>query len=393
MDFSYSPRTHGLRSDIRAFVARHLTDDLQPVLQAGQAGDPAFRAFHDLVLAQGWVAASWPVAYGGQGQDAETQYVIEEEFWRRGLRIGGAGTAAAQILQSGTDAQRKHYIPRIIRRDYRFAPALTEAIAGTDLAGVACQAQRTASGDYVLNGEKTYVSGVGSATHFLLVARTGTLADRARGLTVFLVDKSLPGITTHPMVTVQAEPRAPAGTVFGQSRFDRVVFEDCTIPLDCRLGDENGGWGVIANSSAHERATPRTWMTAVARTEEFAARLAAKPDRGSTEERLALGQLWAEGQAARLLAMRCLSLGRGGAGGGEAAMEGIWTAEYVIRATVQIAQLEGPSAQLLDGTAIGDGGLLAHSLLGAPQTATHHGGTRALRDQIAARCLNLKERR
>lgn len=397
MNFSFAPRTSGMRSEIRAFISKNLTPALIDEL-AGAADEsghgPLFQDFYEQVLARGWAAAAWPVAYGGQGLDVETQYVIEEEFWRQGLRIGGAGTAAAQILQAGTEVQRRHYIPRIIRREARFAPALSEPAAGTDLAGVTCRAEVTASGNYRISGEKTYISGVAAATHFLLVARTGTDISRGRGLSVFMVDKMLPGIATQSMKTVQADPPAPLGTVFGQARFDRILLDDCEVPGDCLLGTENDGWAVIGNGTAYERANPRTWMTAVARTEEFSARLAARPQGATVEERLALGMLWAEGQAARLLSMRCLGLGRGGQTvGGEVAMEGVWTAEYVIRATEKIAQIEGPQAQMLAETDIGDGGLLAHSLLGAPQTATHHGGTRALRDQIAARCLNMKESR
>lgn len=398
MDFSFAQETEALRTDIRAFLDSRLTGELRQEISVAGTGEeashgPLFRAFYKEVFERGWVAAAWPEAYGGQDRDAEFQYVIEEEFWRQGLRIGGAGTAAAQILQHGTEAQRLHYIARIIRREYRFAPALTEPEAGTDLAAVSCRAERTAAGSYRLSGEKVYISGVPTATHLLVIARTSKELKRGRGLSVFLVEKGLPGLTTQGMATVQTDPPAPAGSIFGQGRFDRIVFDDVDVPGDCLLGAENDGWRVIANSSPYERANPRTWISAVARTEEFGGRLAARPECASRDERIAFGRLWAEGQATRLFGMRCLSLGRGGAGGGETAMEGVWSAEYAIRAIEAIAELEGAAAQLLDGTGIGDGGLLAHSLLGAPQTATHHGGTRALRDQIAARCLDLVEQR
>ena len=96
---------------------------------------------------------AWPEEYGGQGGSRIEQYIVEEEFARLGVAVGGAGSGAPAILAAGTEEQKQHFIPGLISGEIIFALGFTEPQAGADLAGLQCRAVRDGD-EYVINGQR-----------------------------------------------------------------------------------------------------------------------------------------------------------------------------------------------------------------------------------------------
>ena len=113
MDFGYTPQQVTLRDEVQAFIAEHVTQDVRDELESGEEGGRGvhFRELIRKAAERKWIGISWPVEYGGHGGSRLDQYIIEEEFGRLGIAIGGAGSGAPAILAAGTEEQKQHFIP------------------------------------------------------------------------------------------------------------------------------------------------------------------------------------------------------------------------------------------------------------------------------------------
>jgi acyl-CoA dehydrogenase len=135
------------------------------------------------------------------------------------------------ITLFGTEANKRQYLTRVGCGDAISAFALSEPDAGSDVAAMQCAAVRDGD-DYVLNGEKTWISNGGIADFYVVFARTGD-APGARGISAFIVDAGLPGFEVAERIEVIA-PHPLA----------RLAFTDCRVPADRRLGAAGQGFKV-----------------------------------------------------------------------------------------------------------------------------------------------------
>ena len=169
----------------------------------------------------------------GQGIDARAVCILREcityydALADEMLTMQGIGTAAIHKL--GSDAQRDRYLAPARRGEAVAALALTEAQCGSDVANMATTATRDGD-DYVLNGEKVFISNAGLADHYVVVARTGE-APGAKGLSVFLVDAGTPGLLVGEQRRLIADhPLAD------------VTFRDCRVPASTMIGAPGAGF-------------------------------------------------------------------------------------------------------------------------------------------------------
>ena len=397
MDFAYSSEQEALRQEVLQFIAENVTPEIQEELAA--CGEikrgPHLQAFHQKVVDRGWIGISWPKEYGGQSGSRIDQYIVEEEFSRIGIGVGGAGSGAPAILAAGTEEQKKHFLPGLINGDISFALGFTEPQAGADLAGLQCRAIRDGD-DYVINGQKMYTSSAHYATHIYLMARTDPDAPRHRGISIFLVPMDTPGISVRPLWTIQSDPPAPPGTTYGQKRTNETFFEDVRVPQSAMLGEENSGWYVGAMGLNLDRVGASRYLISVRRDEDIINWVKENDMDGysiaedpSIRDRLA--ELWIEAQVCRLMTMRSMSIvENGGTFTYEGSAEKVWAPEHGVRTTETISQILGPYAQLMNGSegAIEDG-LFAHNLMGAFQSGINHGSVQVMKDQVARRGLGL----
>jgi acyl-CoA dehydrogenase len=194
-------------------------------------------------LVQGLGKAGWlkyavgGTAYGGAADRIDTRSVClarETLAWHSGLAdfafaMQGLGSGAITLF--GTEAQRHRYLPGVASGTVIPAFALSEPTAGSDVAALECRA-RCDGEEYVLDGEKTWVSNGGIADVYVVFARTGE-APGSRGISAFIVDANTPGFACVERIAVMAPH--PLG---------RLTFTDCRIPVAQRLGEAGRGFAI-----------------------------------------------------------------------------------------------------------------------------------------------------
>ena len=280
-----------LRPAIKAFLARHLAD--MPAHQRARTWTGFDAGFSRALGAEGWLGLTIPKAYGGGGRDAFARFVLVEELLAAGAPVAAHWFADRQtgplLLQFGTEAQRRRFLPRICRGEIFFCIGMSEPDAGSDLASVRTRAVRDGDG-WRLNGAKIWTT-YAHRSHFMIaLARTsGTAQDRQRGLSQFVVDLALPGIEVRPI---------RLGT--GDSDFNEVRFEDVLLPHDALVGSEGNGWAQVNAELAFERSGPERIYSSLVLLDLWASLLPPDPP---AEDLALLGRL-----TARLAALRAMSI-------------------------------------------------------------------------------------
>jgi len=144
----------------------------------------------------GYLCATMPEAYGGSGVDKLYAVAQMEALARGGFSGIGFGLhseiVAPYILHYGTEAQKRHYLPRLATGDMVGAIAMSEPAAGSDLQGLKTTALLQADGSYLLNGSKTFITNGWHADLVIVVAKTDPAAG-AKGTTLLLVERGMPG--------------------------------------------------------------------------------------------------------------------------------------------------------------------------------------------------------
>src|SRR2546425_738838 len=209
-----------LRAEVRGCLRRELGDGA-PVRRAHSGGGFA-REFSRKRGAGGWIGMTWPKRWGGHERGARERYVVLEEMRAAGARVSPHWIADRQsgplLLRFGTEAQRQKFLPAIARGELAFAIGMSEPDAGSDLASLRTRAERVAGG-YRVNGTKVWTSNAHLADYMIATFRTHhDPAKKHEGLTQFLVDTKLQGITMSPIIDLA-----------GAHHFNMVVFEDAFV--------------------------------------------------------------------------------------------------------------------------------------------------------------------
>jgi alkylation response protein AidB-like acyl-CoA dehydrogenase len=179
--------------------------------------------------------------YGGLGESLLTYALVVEELSRGWMSISGIINThfmvAYLIANHGTDEQREYFLPKMATGDVRGALSMSEPGLGSDVAAIRTAARR--EGDqYLISGQKMWLTNGASASVIALLARTSEEADRPhRGLTAFLVEKQ-PGLgETRPGLTVPGKIHK-----MGYKGVDttELILDDCAVPEGRVLGDSPG---------------------------------------------------------------------------------------------------------------------------------------------------------
>jgi len=398
MDFAYTTEQENLRQEVQAFIKENVTEEICTEIEQFGSRQNRGSLTSDLykkISDKGWIGISWPKEYGGQGGSRIDQYIVEEEFSRIGVQVGGAGSGAPAILAAGTEEQKKYFLPGMIRGDISFALGFTEPQGGADLASLQCRAVRDGD-DFVINGQKMYTTAAHYATHVYLMARTDPDAPKHKGISIFLIPMDTPGITVRPLWTIQNEPKAPHKTTYGDDRTNETFFENVRIPASAMLGEENQGWYVGAMGLNLDRVGASRYLLSVRRDEDIInwtkenslGNYSLTEDPSVTDK---LADLWIDGQVCRLMTLRSMSMvERGETFTYEGSAEKIWAPEHGVRTTESVSQMLGLYGQLLNGSEDNvDDGVFAHNLMGAFQSGINHGSVQVMKDQVSRRGLGL----
>ena len=232
MDFHLTPEQEMLRKTVRDFAEK----EIRPVAAAFDRSGEFPSATIARMASLGLLGMTIPAEYEGAGTDAVSYALAVEEI----ARVDGAhalimaahnSLCTGTIWLAGTEEQKKRYVPDLASGRKLGAWALTEPSSGSDAAAMKTTATR-ASGGWVLNGGKNFITNAPVAGVFVIMAITDP-AKGNHGISSFLVERGNPGLEV-PRVEDKLGVRA-SGT--GQ-----VLLSDCHVPADALLGKENEGF-------------------------------------------------------------------------------------------------------------------------------------------------------
>jgi acyl-CoA dehydrogenase len=288
------PSCDVLRAEVRAFLAAtigHLAPRDRARSWMGFDAD-----FSRKLGARGWIGLTWPKKYGGHERSFLERYVVMEELLAAGAPVAAHWIADRQsgplLLRFGTEAMRTTVVPRIARGEAFFCIGMSEPDSGSDLASVRSRAERVPEG-WRVNGRKIWTSKAHRAHFMIALLRTSKSEEnRHAGLSQFLVDLSLPGLSIRPIRDLT-----------GQESFNEVLFDNLILPADSLIGSEGEGWSQVTTELAFERSGPERYLSSI----ELLIQMinAASPD--NERQAVAIGKL-----AAEAMTLRRMSLGVAG---------------------------------------------------------------------------------
>ncbi len=233
-----------VRANVRAFADREVMPHAERIHRHDELVP---ERLIEAMAQAGYFGLSIPAQYGGHELGNLAMILTTEELSRASLAAAGSlitrpEILAKALLAGGTEEQKQHWLPKLAAGDIMAAISVTEPDLGSDVASVACRAER-APGGWAITGAKAWCTFAGRADVIALLARTGTPTDGARGLTLFIVDK--PRFLGHDFTAAQ-----PAGgTLVG--RADRtpgyrgmhsfgIAFDRWHVPDAQVVGGEAG---------------------------------------------------------------------------------------------------------------------------------------------------------
>jgi butyryl-CoA dehydrogenase len=231
MDFTLSSDQILIRDIVRQFMET----EMRPIIREHEA-EKKFPAAQIKKLGEmGFCGMLLPEEWGGAGTDMLSYVLMIEEVARVEASTAVVlsvtnSVAGLPLLKHGTELQKKKYVRRLASGEILGAFCLTEPGAGSDAAAI--QARAVRSGDhYLLNGTKIWVTNGDVAGVHIALAKTDP-AGGARGVTAFLVEPSFPGFRVS---------RHEDKMGLRLSHSVEIVFEDCRVPVENRLGEEGQG--------------------------------------------------------------------------------------------------------------------------------------------------------
>src|SRR5215467_2835576 len=241
MDFRYTAGQADLKRRAAAYTA--LLQRYEDVSE--QAGGPLpariVRELAEEAMKQGVYAINMPTEWGGAGLSLLDQVIVEEEFGKATNCLWDIPWRPANVLAYGTPAQREKYLLPIIRGERFDAFAVTEPGAGSDPTMGVTRAERV-DGGWLINGEKWFVT-CGDIADFLVV-QADAMVDGEKLSTLFLVEKSTPGVEITGM------PRFMHTPVNGHPEF---TFTDAFVPDEHVLGEVGQGYDLTKEWFTDER--------------------------------------------------------------------------------------------------------------------------------------------
>jgi cyclohexanecarboxyl-CoA dehydrogenase len=243
MDFDFNDDQRAIQDVARRFAAERLA----PGFMARDAGGPLDRDLIQEMGALGLIAAEMPEEFGGSGVDCVTAGLIIEAISHADLNVGYipllTGLVGAILVQHAAPEIARAVVSDACAGKTLLALALTEPGGGSDAANLRLKASRTNDG-YMLNGEKTSISIADQADAALVFARTGTEAERAHGISAFLVDRDTPGLFTTSFDDLGSRS-VGRGSMF----FDDVRVDDSAL-----IGAEGAGFRQVMGGFDYSRA-------------------------------------------------------------------------------------------------------------------------------------------
>jgi len=242
-DFGLGDTADMLRDSVQSFAA----EQIAPLADEIDRSDQFPRKLWPAMGALGLHGITVEEEYGGSGLGYLEHCVAMEEVSRASGSIGlsyGAHSnlCVNQIRRNGSEDQKKRYLPKLVSGEHVGALAMSEPGAGSDVVSMTTKAEK--KGDrYVLNGRKFWITNCTEADTLVIYAKTDPSAG-PRGITAFLVEKDFKGFSVAQKLDKLGMRGSPTG---------ELVFEDCEVPEENRLGEEGRGVNVLMSGLDYER--------------------------------------------------------------------------------------------------------------------------------------------
>lgn len=234
MDFSLSTEEREVRDWVRTFVQRELVPREQEVLRRERAGEPGItgdelRELRDKAKESGFWGVQTPEEYGGMGLSAVMTALLEAELGRTFVQFSFGGSADNILFHANAEQKREYLLPTIAG-ERKSCFAITEPGAGSDAKAIRATARKDGA-DWIINGEKTFITGGNEADFAMVFAITDPDKGADGGVTCFLVDRDMGWRSEYIDTMGEWGPAA-------------LIFDEVRVPEKQILGEVGGGFAL-----------------------------------------------------------------------------------------------------------------------------------------------------
>ncbi len=245
MNVDYSSAEQAFQSEVRAFLAKHLPDDIRHKGLHGKRLDrDDYLRWQRILFDHGWGGPYWPKEYGGTAWNHTEIFIFEQACIEAGapaLIAFGQRMLAPVLMAFGTPEQKARHLPRILNGEIFWCQGYSEPGSGSDLASLKTKAERV--GDkYIVNGQKIWTTLAQHADWIFCLVRTNSEGRPQQGISFLLIDMKTPGVTVRPIITLD-----------GEHEVNEVFFDNVDVPVTNLVGEENKGWTCAKFLLSHER--------------------------------------------------------------------------------------------------------------------------------------------
>jgi alkylation response protein AidB-like acyl-CoA dehydrogenase len=243
--FGFTDEQRLMRDNLLRLAGRALPPErIREIDRTGEWPHDGYRA----LAADGWLGLPFPEEAGGLGGSYKDIAILLETLSYHYACLATTYMtsiiyAGLQIHHNGTEEVRKSYLPRLISGEIYVAFALTEPQTGSDAASIKTYAVMDGD-DFILRGQKWFITSAHVADQLVVVAKTDPGADPAhKGFSIFLVDAKAPGVQMLPIETMGRHT----------THTNQVFFDDVRVPKSHLLGEKNRGWKLLMRGLDLER--------------------------------------------------------------------------------------------------------------------------------------------
>ncbi|HEY2358845.1 MAG TPA: acyl-CoA dehydrogenase family protein [Phenylobacterium sp.] len=235
------------RDEVRAFLDAELTPEMRRDarrMTSVYGPHELSMTWQAILHARGWAAPAWPVEYGGCGWTAAQRYIFASEFAANdapALSPMGIGMCGPVLIGHGTEAQKAHYLPKILTGEHFWCQGYSEPGSGSGLASLQMRAVDDGD-DLICTGHKLWTTHANVANWIFCLVRTSQEAIPQRGITFLLIDMTSPGIEVRPILMLS-----------GEHIQNDVFFTNVRVPKANVVGRIGEGWTVAKYLMEFER--------------------------------------------------------------------------------------------------------------------------------------------
>src|SRR5271168_2760830 len=336
MHFHLDADTEVFRAGVLAHLQEVMTPEFEEQLyRSGVAHDDGFATG---LVDKGYFAPSWPTEVGGQNRSAWDEQVLKEELMRVDAPVYLSETTrmvVSIIREIGTPVMKDRILGGAMNGDITIALGFTEPECGSDVAAAATRAVRDGN-EWVINGSKMFTTNGHIADYVFLLARTNPEKPKHKGLTMFLVPLDADGVEVQAVWTLSGE------------RTNITFYSDVRVGDECRIGEVDGGWGVLGISLHDEHASG--WGPHLERLLDHAEQWAhsvtdaqGSPRVLDGDVRRRLARIAIEAEVSSLLLRRCVWMTeQGQIPVAEGPMSKLFSTESLVRAAQDVNEFVGP---------------------------------------------------